>query len=65
MKTERFVDLIQWSPLPDAASYPSKILAIKELEEILGDNRFARVHSGFGKWALPPGTDSWIELPKT
>lgn len=64
MKTERFVDLIRWAPMPDASSYPSKILDIKEHERILGENRFARVHSGLGKWALPPGTDFWIEQPR-
>ncbi len=64
MKTERFVDLIQWSPMPDAASYPSTILSVEELERIFGKNRFARVYSGFGKWALPPGTELRIELPR-
>ena len=64
MKTERFIDLIQWSPMPDASSYPSRILNVEELERIFGKNRFARVHSGFGKWALPPGTELWIELPR-
>lgn len=64
MKTERFVDLIQWSPMPDASSYPSKILNIEELERLFDKNRFARVHSGFGKWALPPGTELQIELPR-
>lgn len=64
MKTERFVDLIQWSPMPDASSYPSRILSVEELERIFGKNRFARVYSGFGKWALPPGTELRIELPR-
>lgn len=64
MKTERFVDLIQWTPLPDATSYPSRILSIEELERIFDKNRFARVHSGFGKWALPPGTELRIEVPR-
>lgn len=64
MKTERFVDLIQWSPMPDASSYPSRILSVEELERIFGKNRFSRSHSGFGQWALPPGTELQIELPK-
>jgi len=64
MKTERFVDQIQWAPLPEASSYPSRILSVEELEEIFGKNRFARVHSAFGKWALPPGTELRIELPR-
>lgn len=64
MKTERFVDQIQWAPLPDASSYSSKILEVKDLEQIFGKNRFARVHSGFGKWALPPGTELRIDLPR-
>lgn len=64
MKTERFVNEVRWSPLPDASSYPSKILDSKDLERIFGENRFARVHSAFGKWALPPGTDLRIELPR-
>ena len=64
MKTERFVNEVRWTPLPDASSYPSKILDAKDLERIFGGNRFARVHSGFGKWALPPGTELCIELPR-
>lgn len=63
MKTERFIDLIQWSPMPDASSYSSKILSVEELERIFGENRFARVHSNFGKWALPPETDLRVVLP--
>ena len=64
MKTERFVNEVRWMPLPDASSYPSKILDTKELEQVFGKNRFARVHSGFGRWALPPGTELRIELPR-
>lgn len=64
MKAERFVDLIQWSPLPDVSSYPSKTLSADELERIFGKNRFARVDFGLGKWALPPGTELRIELPR-
>ena len=63
MKTDRFVDQIQWSPLPDASAYPSQIVSAEELERLFGKNRFARVHSGFGKWALPPNTELRIELP--
>ncbi len=65
MKTERFVNEIQWTPLPDASSYPSKILDAKDLERIFSGNRFARVHSfGPGQWALPPGTELRIDPPR-
>lgn len=64
MRIERFVDQIQWSPMPDASSYPSTILNVQQLEQIFAKNRFARVYSGFGKWALPPGTELLIELPR-
>lgn len=64
MKTERFVNEVRWMPLPDASSYPSKILDTKELERIFGKNRFARVHFGPGQWALPPGTELRIEPPR-
>lgn len=64
MRIERFVDQIQWSPMPDASSYPSRILSVQELEQAFAQNRFARVHSGFGKWALPPETKLRIAAPK-
>jgi len=63
MRTERFHGFEQWSPTPDAAGYSSKVISAEQLIGALGKNRFARVQSGFGKLALPPGTQFEIEAP--
>ena len=64
MRTERFTDMIQFSPTPDASAHKSRVLTVEELEKAFGQNRFAAVYSAFGKWALPPGTELQIDRPK-
>lgn len=65
MRTERFggSGFEQFGPMPDAGSYSSKVLTTEELTQAFSTNRFARVHSMFGKWALPPGTELQIDVP--
>jgi hypothetical protein len=63
-KTERFVGMTQWSPAPDAAAYNSKILDSEELELVFAKNRFAKVRTGLGKWALPPSTELQVKPPE-
>jgi hypothetical protein len=63
-KTERYVGLIRSYPMPDASSYAAVILDGGELERIFGKNRFAKLRTGVGKWALPPGTQLEIKPPK-
>lgn len=63
VKSERFQGFEQWGPTADASNYESKVLTTEQLVEAFGKNRFARVHSMFGKWALPPGTKLQIEGP--
>jgi len=54
-----------FQPFAEAAQESSKILSSQELQRRFGGNRFARVHTGMGTLALPPGTNLTIHTPKT
>lgn len=54
----------QFSPMPDANKEASKVLSTDELQRIFSKNRFASVHTGFGRLALPPSTTLNVETPK-
>jgi hypothetical protein len=54
----------EFGPAPDAQTYRSKVLTEKELTQAMAGNRFAGLHSGFGKLALPPRTELTIEGPR-
>jgi len=54
----------RWSPMPDAKEETSRILSVDELQRIFSENRFAGVHEGSGRLALPPGTTLNVETPK-
>jgi hypothetical protein len=46
----------QWGLMPDAKEEPTDILSVEALQKIFSKNRFASVHTGFGRLALPPDT---------
>jgi hypothetical protein len=45
----------QFRPMADASNYRSTVLTSEELAQRLEGNRFAPVHSGFGRLAVPEG----------
>jgi hypothetical protein len=52
-----------FQPAVDAKEEISKVLSVEELQRSFGQNRFARVHTGIGTLAVPPGTYLHIDNP--